>query len=64
MKTTLHERIAIALGWTVKDVQSFSFQTLRELVRPEDPVLADEISEAIRSEAYIIGAPLRPRRRL
>lgn len=46
---TLHERIALALGWTVADVQSFSMPALRDLVRPVSQKLAHEISEHIRT---------------
>lgn len=53
---TLHERIAAALGWTLHDAQSFSLQTLREVVRPVSPKLAAELDEAIRSGRYITGA--------
>jgi len=42
---TLHERIAAALGWKLEDAQSYSLQTLRELVRPVAPKLAREITE-------------------
>lgn len=56
----LHERIAEALGWTVKDTQSMSLQSLRDLVRPVDHHLADEISKAIQSGSYITaGTDLR-----
>ena len=50
---TLHERIAQALGWSLEEAQSFSFQQLRELVRTVSPKLAHEISEAIRTGHYI-----------
>lgn len=53
MSPTIHARIAEALGWTEKDVKSFSFQSLRELVRPVNPKLAAEMDEAIRSGSYI-----------
>ena len=52
---SLHARIAKALGWTEAEVKSFSFQALREIVRPVDPKLADELSEELRSGRYIIG---------
>lgn len=51
----MHERAARALGWSVRDTQSFSLQTLRDMVRPVDPALAEEMSEAIRSLSYIRG---------
>lgn len=49
----LHQRIADALGWTLEQTQSLSFHTLRELVRPVSAKLADEITQAIRSGAYV-----------
>jgi len=49
----MHERIAKALGWEVKEVQSFSLQTVRELVRRVDPALAEEISEVVRTGSHI-----------
>jgi hypothetical protein len=58
----LHARIAQALGWTEEQVKSFSFQTLRELVRPVNAKLAHEMDVEIRSGSYIIGEPLRRRR--
>jgi hypothetical protein len=61
---SIHERIATALGWTEAEVKSFSFQSLREVVRPVSPKLAAELDEAIRSGSYIIGEPFRPRRRV
>jgi hypothetical protein len=51
---TLHERIAEALGWTVKETQSFSFQTLRDLVRPVSPKLAHELTVAIQTGSYLV----------
>ena len=51
----LHTRIADALGWTEAQVQQFSLQSLRELVRAVSPKLADELDAAIRTGAYIIG---------
>lgn len=53
---TLHERIAAALGWPLKDTQSCSMMMLRECVRPVSPKLAAELDEAIRSGRYITGA--------
>jgi hypothetical protein len=49
----LHDRIAKILGWRPVDVQSLSMQSLRDLVRPVDPQLAQEISYAIQSGAYV-----------
>jgi hypothetical protein len=50
---SLQERIAAALGWPLRDVQSMSLQSVRDLVRSVDPGLAMEISETIDSGAYI-----------
>jgi hypothetical protein len=59
----LHDRIAAALGWTPGQARSFSLNTLREVVRPVAPALADEISALIRSCAhYTRPAPARRRR--
>ena len=44
---TLHERIAQALNWPLRDVESMSLPSLHELVRPVDRRLAEEISESI-----------------
>jgi len=43
----LHQRIAQALGWPIRDVTSFSLSALRELVRPLDVGPANEISHKI-----------------
>lgn len=59
----LHERVAKALGWRVKDAQSMPMQALRELVRPVDPSLARELDYLIQSGAYIRGEPLARKRR-
>ncbi len=45
--TTLHERIAVVLGWTVAETQSFDMRSLRELVRTLDVRLAEEITRHI-----------------
>jgi hypothetical protein len=52
---SLHERIAIALGWSVRDTQSMSLQALRDIVRPVNAKLAHEIDTTIRSGEYLIG---------
>lgn len=57
--SNLHERIAKALGWSVKDTQSLTMHALRDLVRPVDPQLAQEMSHVIQSGAYIKGPPKR-----
>lgn len=51
---TIHERIAETLGWSEQGVRSFSFHSLRELVRHKNPELADEITEYIRTGLYLI----------
>jgi hypothetical protein len=53
----LHDRAAKALGWSVRDVQSLSMQSLRDLVRPVDADLARQMDYVIQSGAYIHGAP-------
>lgn len=58
----LHDRIAKALGWSVKDTQSMSMQSLRDLVRPVNPSLAQEMDYMIRSGAYGYGEPLKRKR--
>lgn len=49
----LDARIARALGWPIADVHSMSLQSLRELVRPVDTALAEEITLSIGSGSYI-----------
>lgn len=50
---SLHKKIAKVLGWSTNETHGFSLQSLRELVRPVDPKLADEISQRITSGDYI-----------
>jgi hypothetical protein len=50
---TMKQRIAETLNWSIADANSLSFHSLRDLVRPLDPKLADEISDAIKTGAYI-----------
>jgi hypothetical protein len=50
---SLHERIALALGWTVVEAQSFSLTTLRDFLRPVAPSLADEITTHIRTGGHL-----------
>jgi len=50
----MHERIAAALGWTVKEAQSFSLASLREMVRPISPKLAHELTVAIETGKYLL----------
>ena len=61
----LYDRAARALGWNPTDVHAVSMQTLRDLVRPVDPDLAQEIGLLIQSGVYVHGetrppAPTKP----
>lgn len=60
---SLHARIAEALGpkWTEKDARSFSWLTLREMVREKHPKLADEITALVASGKHIYGGAGRER---
>jgi hypothetical protein len=49
----LHDGIAQALGWTVEQTNSFSYQALRDLVRPVSPKLAHELTQAIQNGSVI-----------
>jgi hypothetical protein len=60
---SLHARIAEALGWSEADVKSFSFYSLREVVRPVSAKLTAELDVVIRSGSYIIGEKRRSPRR-
>lgn len=51
----LHERIAEALGWTVSQTHSFSYQALRAMLRVDHPKLAHELTVLIQTGQYIIG---------
>jgi hypothetical protein len=50
---TFHERAAEALGWSVRDVQSFSLPTLREMLREKHPKLAAEATEMMNGGHHI-----------
>jgi len=50
----LEERIAEALGWSLRDVRSMSLAFLREVVRPVSAKLAHELTERIRTGRVII----------
>ena len=50
----MHARIAILLGWTLAEVQSFSLQALREMVRGAPP---SEEREALLEELNRWCAP-------
>jgi hypothetical protein len=45
----IRSRAARVLGWSETDARSFSLQALRDIVRPVDPKLAQEISERVSS---------------
>ena len=49
----IHARAAEVLGWPLRDVQSMSLYTLRDVVRPVSAKLAHDITVAIRSGSYI-----------
>jgi len=51
VEADLHERIAIALGWTLTETHGFSLRSLRDLVRPVDAELALEITQQIETLA-------------
>jgi hypothetical protein len=50
----LHEKMATALGWAVRDVQSYSLKSLEPLVRAVDAALADDINAHVREERHIL----------
>lgn len=50
---SLHRRIAEALGWSESGTRSMSLASLRDLVRPVDPALAEEIGNRIRSGSHV-----------
>jgi hypothetical protein len=52
----VHDRVAKALGWSVRDTQGFSLPTLREMVRTADPALAADISLMLSSGSHIRGS--------
>jgi hypothetical protein len=60
---SLHERAAHALGWSLADTQSMSLAALRDVVRPVNPALAEEMSRKIQSGRHIVGARHEWRRR-
>ena len=51
----LNARIAEALGWSERDVRSFSLLTIRELLRVKHPKLAAEITALVASGGHITG---------
>lgn len=55
--SSLHERAAAVLGWTVAQTQSMSLAALRENVRAVDVGLANEITDIISRGDHVRGAP-------
>lgn len=51
----LTARIAEILGWSEKDVRSFSYAMLRELVKSKSPKLAAELTRRIQSGTHLYG---------
>lgn len=49
----LHKRIATVLKWPLRDVQSMSLASLRDLVRPVDAALAADIARVIHGGQYL-----------
>jgi hypothetical protein len=45
----IRSRIARALGWSEADARSLSLQALRDIVRPVDSGLAQEITDRVAS---------------
>lgn len=58
----LRERIAEALGWTVRDTTTFSLPTLLAFLRPVNKELATELAKVIENEEHVL-VPHTPRRR-
>lgn len=56
---TLHERVAEVLGWEVEEAQSFSLQSLRELVRPVSPKLAVLLTQEVQSGRVCAHPPVK-----
>jgi hypothetical protein len=53
MPNDLRDKIAEALGWSVKDTQGFALAALREFVRARHPKLTQEIDDVIRRGGHI-----------
>jgi len=49
----IKERIAKVMGWSRKDVDSFSLPAMREFVKGKDEDLDHELEDAIRSGAHL-----------
>lgn len=54
---TLHQKIAKTLGWSIKDTKTFDLPTLRELVRPFNRSLAEEVSQVIKEGSHLTEKP-------
>ena len=57
---SLHQRIAGALGWPLEETHKFSLAALRDLVRPVNPALADEMSRSLQSGGHLVGSSAPP----
>lgn len=57
----LKRRCADALGWDRADVDTVSLASLRELLSPKHPELAEEVAWTIQRGDHIIEAPRRRR---
>lgn len=57
--SSIHERAAASLGWSLRDTTSLSLHSLRELLRDTSPKLVAEITSEIRSGRVVLaeGAP-------
>ena len=49
----MRQSIAKTLGWSLEEVNQFSLAALRDLVRPIDPHLAEQISRTIQLGDFI-----------
>jgi hypothetical protein len=49
----LHDRIAEALNWNIEETWGFSLAAMRDLVRPVDPELAQDITLAIEGIGHV-----------
>lgn len=60
---SLHERIAKALGWTVKEAQSLSLRSLQSLLRTVDPALSEAIGRHCETDSHCTTRRATPSRR-
>ena len=63
MYEELRKEIAAALNWSEADINSVSLSSLRELVRPVSPDLAERILTCITKGDHIQGAYHYPKKR-